>query len=42
MLEEASIINPGIAILNYRLAAYYLMNSEEEKANHFLRIALLT
>ncbi|MFO7923850.1 MAG: tetratricopeptide repeat protein [Bacteroidales bacterium] len=40
VLTEASGINPGIALFNYRLAAYSLMNNDGEKADHFLRIAL--
>ncbi len=39
-LEEAIRINPGNALFNYRLAAYHLMNSNFEKADHHLRIAL--
>jgi tetratricopeptide (TPR) repeat protein len=40
ILEEASLINPGVALFSYRLAAYYLMNKEKEQADHHLRIAL--
>jgi tetratricopeptide (TPR) repeat protein len=40
ILEEASVINPGVALFNYRLAAYHLMNKEGERADYHLRIAL--
>ena len=40
VLEEASRTNPGNAFLNYRLAAYHLMNKNSEKADYYLRIAL--
>ncbi len=39
-LEDAARINPGNALLNYRLAAHYFMRKDRDKAYYYLRLAL--